>query len=268
MVSKAIAALDAWLIRAEEVLQEQRKQCISPNLGWRQTFDEWTVTLADFELGLPDLLGSLCSRPGRWIVIAEVEEQRNHFWQALAFEDGSLVTEVVSNRFLEGDDRLTPWDELRLVQLGWDAPEQPKRPNWLVVEPTTSPDVDNVACRTVATLRTVFRLSDEDRLLVKMFSSANRGSTPAVAEYAENDVEDRVDPLSEIAPTREQSAEADVSEELALHNPTGRTGETGASQSQRGVYSRPPVNGTRAEIEEWARGFVTCLLGSDELIQS
>jgi hypothetical protein len=102
MVSKAIAALDVWLARAEEVLQEQRAQCISPNLSWTVTSDEWTVTLAAFELGLPDLLESLCARPGRWILIAEDDECRHHFWQALAFEDGSLVTEVVSNRYLEG----------------------------------------------------------------------------------------------------------------------------------------------------------------------
>jgi hypothetical protein len=155
MVSKAIAALDAWLIRAEELLQEQREQSISPSLGWKQTVDEWTVTMADLEVGLPDLLETICSRPGRWIVIAELDERRNRFWQALAFEDGSLVTEVVSNRYLAADERLTPWDEDRLVELGWDAPEQPGRPNWLVVSSTTSPKVDIEACRAVATLRTV-----------------------------------------------------------------------------------------------------------------
>jgi hypothetical protein len=185
MVSKAIAALDQWLIRAEEVLQEQRVQSISPNLDWKQTVDEWTVTMADFEVGLPDLLETICSRPGRWILIAEADERRNWFWQALAFEDGSLVTEVVSNRYLEGDDRLTPWDEVRLAELGWDAPEQPSRPNWLVVSPTTSPDIEIEACRAVATLRTIFRLADDNPILVRMFSSPNRGDTPATAGYEE-----------------------------------------------------------------------------------
>ena len=33
MVSKAIASLDAWLARAEEVLAEQREHAISPSLG-------------------------------------------------------------------------------------------------------------------------------------------------------------------------------------------------------------------------------------------
>ena len=32
MVSKAIASLDAWLARAEEVLREQREHCLSPSL--------------------------------------------------------------------------------------------------------------------------------------------------------------------------------------------------------------------------------------------
>ena len=40
MVSRAIAALDDWLQRAEEVLAEQREQCISPSLGWVQDHDE------------------------------------------------------------------------------------------------------------------------------------------------------------------------------------------------------------------------------------
>ena len=33
MVSKAIASLDAWLARAEEVLAEQREHGLSPSLG-------------------------------------------------------------------------------------------------------------------------------------------------------------------------------------------------------------------------------------------
>jgi hypothetical protein len=185
MVSKAIAALDAWLQRAEEVLQEQRQQNISPDLGWRQTRDEWTVTLADFALGLPDLLQSLCERPGRWILIAEDARRLTRFWQALCFEDGSMVAEIVSNRYLQGDERWTPWDEDRLLALGWEPPDQPRRPNWLVVESTTSPPIDVIAERAIATLRRIFGLDDADRLNLIMFSSPIRGDTPAVAEYAE-----------------------------------------------------------------------------------
>jgi len=231
MVSKAIAALDAWLIRAEEVLQEQREQSISPNLGWKQTIDEWTVTLADFEVGLPDLLEAICSRPGRWIVIAEVDERRNRFWQALAFEDGSLVTEVVSNRYLEGDDRLTPWDEDRLLELGWDAPEQSRRPNWLVVSPTTSPDVDIEAGRAVATLRTVFGLTDNETILVKMFSSSRRGDTPATEEYGEPAGDNPLD------------GETPIRSACAGSAPAGTAGWNGDLEPR----DLPPI-GTRVEV--------------------
>jgi hypothetical protein len=51
-------------------------------------------------------------------LIVEAEEQRQLFWQALAFEDGSLCTEVVSNTYLDRDDQWTPEQEHRLAALG------------------------------------------------------------------------------------------------------------------------------------------------------
>jgi hypothetical protein len=191
MVSKAIAELDAWLVRAEEVLQEQRDQSISPSLSWNQSREEWTVSLEEFEQGLEQLLQSLCERPGRWILIAEDQRRPTRFWQALAFEDGSLVTEVVSNRFLVGDERWTPWGEDRLLGLGWNPPEQPKRPNWLVVESTTTPQIGVVAERAVATLRAIFGVDNDDLLKVILFPSPHRGDTPATAEYAESKADER-----------------------------------------------------------------------------
>jgi hypothetical protein len=190
MVSKTIAALNDWLRRAEEVLQEQRQQCLSPTLSWEQKQDEWTVTLGDFAVGLPNLLQSLCERPGRWILIAEDTRRPQRFWQALCFEDGSMVAEVVSNRYLEGDERWTPWDEDRLLGLGWEPPEQLRRPNWLVVETSTSPSIDAVAGRAIETLRRIFALEETDRINLIMFSSPIRGDTPVVGEYAEPISED------------------------------------------------------------------------------
>ena len=54
MVSKAIASLDAWLARAEEVLAEQREHAISPSLGLLEDGgrEEWTISLAAFSDGL------------------------------------------------------------------------------------------------------------------------------------------------------------------------------------------------------------------------
>ena len=92
MVSRAIASLDAWLARAEKVLAEQRENAISPSLGLLEGGGhyEWTTTLAALSEGLGGLLESLCSRPGRWTLIVEDDHPRHLFWQALAYEDGSL----------------------------------------------------------------------------------------------------------------------------------------------------------------------------------
>jgi len=52
MVSKAIASLDAWLVRAEAVLAEQREHGLSPTLGMLKEHDsyEWTLTLAPSQM--------------------------------------------------------------------------------------------------------------------------------------------------------------------------------------------------------------------------
>ena len=152
---------------------------------WDHTEEQTTICLGDFERGLSGLLRRLCERPGRWILIAEDCRHPNHFWQALAFEDGSLVTEAVSNHYLTSKDRWTPEQEGALAELGWRVPEPPLRPNWLWVEATTSPDVEGVVRLASATLRGVFGIGDEGRLLVKMFGSPRRGRTPAssVAVY-------------------------------------------------------------------------------------
>ncbi len=186
MVSQAVASVDAWLARAEQVLQAQQEHGISPSsVPWDDEREEWVLPLASFVDALEDLLGRLCRRPGRWILIAEDNEHRHHFWQALAFEDGSLVTETVSNFYLEGEDCWTPEQESRLHALGWECPKPPKRPNWIKVEYTTSPSVDEVARRTSTTLREVFGLGANDEVFVKLTAEL----TPAL------DIERLVDRL-------------------------------------------------------------------------
>jgi len=110
------------------------------------------LPLGRFESALEDLLRRLCRRPGRWILIAEDNVRRHHFWQSLAFEDGSLVTETVSNHYLEGEDRWTPEEDRRLLALGWECPQPPRTTNWINVEYTTCPAVDEVAKRAAATV--------------------------------------------------------------------------------------------------------------------
>jgi hypothetical protein len=101
----------------------------------------------------------------------------------LAYEDGSLCTEVVSNSYLVGPDRWTTEQEGRFLALGWDPPTVPSRPNFIHVEPTTSPEIDLECRRALATVRELFGLRDHDRVFVKMFSSARRENTPASPEY-------------------------------------------------------------------------------------
>ena len=199
MVSKAVASLDEWLARAEEVLQGQREQSLSPSSAeaWENVKHEWTVSLASFELGLADLLDRLCGRPGRWVLIAEDARRSNRFWQALAFEDGSLIVEAAGNAGPEGTERLSPGAEVQLSLLGWDEPDLPSCPNWRRVEATTSPDIADVTEQAVRTLREVFDIADEDRLLLTMFAVSRRGATPAsecVADVAPD--------LDEAAPRR------------------------------------------------------------------
>ncbi|MGD0312240.1 MAG: hypothetical protein ABSC90_07245 [Acidimicrobiales bacterium] len=191
MASRAVAGTDGWLELAEAVLQDQSERSLSPSSVPPRGQDrvESTIPLAEFEEGLMGLLGTLCERPGRWILIVEDSAQPNHFWQALAYEDGSLVAEIVSNFYLTGDDRLSPTQEDALIRLGWKGPEPPNRPNWLRVEPTTTPAVAEVASQAVRSLREVFGLGDEDGVLVKLFSSPHRANTPASPEYVEDTLE-------------------------------------------------------------------------------
>ena len=185
MSSRAIASLDAWLAGAEEVLAEQREHALSPSLGVLGGCErqECTITVADLSEGLEGVLSALCSRPGRWILIVESSARPDLFWQALAYEDGSLCTEVVSNTYLVGPARWTTEQEGRLLALGWDPPSMPKQPNFIHVEPTTSPEIDIECRRALATLRELFGLRDHDRVFVKMFSSARRENTAASPEY-------------------------------------------------------------------------------------
>ncbi len=181
MVSRAIASLNVWVARAEAVLQEQREQSLSPSSSgeWHESKTTATITLSTFEYGLAEILGCLCWRPGRWVLICRVVGNVNRYWQALAYEDGSLVVEVVSNAYLEDDECHSAKSEKLLTMLGWDRPSPPDSPNWRRVEATTSPSIEDVAQQAVRTLREVFGVGDEDRLEIVTFDLADREGTPA-----------------------------------------------------------------------------------------
>jgi hypothetical protein len=81
--------------------------------------------LAALSDGLEWLLESLCARPGRWIVIVEPVDRPHYFWQALALEDGSLCTEVVSNHHLPDEHPWSRSEEEQLLALGWEWHTKP-----------------------------------------------------------------------------------------------------------------------------------------------
>ena len=181
MASKAVASLEQWLDEADSVLRESHEVSLSPSqASWGNVEEcEWSVSLGSFGLGLASLLDRLCGRPGRWILIAEDAHREDRYWQALAFEDGSLVTEAGSGTPSSPGERLTDEEECQLAELGWNPPEPPVSPNWQRVEATTDPDVGDVAAQAVGTLRDVYGLGDGDRLKLKLFPSPRRGGTPA-----------------------------------------------------------------------------------------
>jgi hypothetical protein len=76
------------------------------------------------------VLTRLLADPAWWIAILRVNRSRNRYLQFVCHDDGELWAEATSNVNLEGDDTLTVADETRLVELGWNLPEPPGRPNF------------------------------------------------------------------------------------------------------------------------------------------
>ena len=236
MVSKAVASVDVWIRRAEEVLQEQRENSLSPSSAkaWENVKHEWRASLGSFELGIEDLLDRLCSRPGRWVLIAADAGRSNRFWQAMAFEDGSLVVEAANDSVREGTKELSPGIDEKLTGLGWDPPHPPSRPNWRRVEATINPDIAAVADQAIRTLREVFEINGNDQLVLTMFAVSKRGSTPA-SECVGGAVSelDTASPGRILQPTTEEWADC----YRRLH--PGQEGVRAASQKQARVRKRP-----------------------------
>jgi len=113
--------VDRWIGQVDQMLRVQNEAALSPSQATvsEGVEREWSVSLRSFGLGLPGLLERLCGRPGRWILIAEDASRPYRFWQAMAFEDGSLVTEAGSGTACLPSERLTVEQDVQLEALGW-----------------------------------------------------------------------------------------------------------------------------------------------------
>lgn len=185
------SALDAWLRQAEEVLADQREYSISPSfaeaLAAHQPY-QTVLAMSVLAEGLEALLGRLVADPGRWILIIEAGRERDpRYVQYLLFEDGSLVAEGTSNRYLKRSGRLGPVQEQRLAALGWQAPTDDGSKNWSLVDDSFSPDVAAAAWLGIETLQSVFAVKNHDLVAIRMLSSRRRGGTPASPTYSADD---------------------------------------------------------------------------------
>jgi hypothetical protein len=179
--SKTRAALDAWLEEADRTLAEQREVLLSPS----QSLDQWddhgsevTITVAEVERSLSDLLRRYVEAPGRWIVILREPEVPGHYVQFICYEDGALLAEAVSNEHLPHHLQLDEDQEAMLSRLGWRRPSPPEFPNWATVHPTVDPPVPEVTARAFDTLVEVFGLSTDSPVVMKVFTSAIRREGP------------------------------------------------------------------------------------------
>jgi hypothetical protein len=180
-------ALDGWLVKVDQVIADARPASLSPSTAapWDDRKTAQATTLAGLEAGLEGLLSRLAFGPGRWVLI--IEDDRGRYLQVLAYEDGSVLAEVVSNTYLSGDERWSEAEEERLVNLGWGVPEPPRRPNWWEAFPTVSPDIAEASTLLLTTLQAVFGLNEADSVRLAMFCSPRRGATAATHPWGSGD---------------------------------------------------------------------------------
>ena len=63
--------------------------------------------------------------------------------------------------------------------MGWEWHIKPHLTNWINVQATTAPDIASVTSLAPRTLRELSAMGDDDKVLIKMFSSSIRGDRPA-----------------------------------------------------------------------------------------
>jgi hypothetical protein len=174
------AALDHWLDRADDVLATQRARSISPtNEGWDgPARTAWTVSVSELRASLAGLLDRLTSAPGRWLVILEIGPEENPYYvQFIAYEDGSLIAEAVSDHYLPPNRRIGEQGSGELRRMGWLTPLEGG--NWRLVEDTVAPDVPLATGMAIAALTAVYGAGEDAPVRAALFDSPRRGKTPA-----------------------------------------------------------------------------------------
>jgi hypothetical protein len=174
--------LDGWIQEVEAILAEQRQYSISPSESEELPDDgvtKWRVTFRELKKSIGPLLSRLTNDPGRWILIAEIDEAHDHFLRFVAYEDGSLVVETLGNKYLQGAYQLSEGQIIDLASIGWKKPIIGGRATWAFTEATHSPEIDQVSDRVLTTLRRVFKSVVTDTFLMKLSSLSDRGETAA-----------------------------------------------------------------------------------------
>jgi len=132
------------------------------------------ATVFEVVRGHGTVLAELSAQPGRWLLFLELDPSvcvecgtaDGRYLQFAVLEDGaSVIGECSSNAFLEEPWRLTDAQELDLLAMGWQPPDD-RVPNWYV-EARTPEEVARLAAMSGEVLTDVFGLDPRQRVTVR-----------------------------------------------------------------------------------------------------
>lgn len=121
------------------------------------------MTLAELETVLEPTVAEMVSDGGRWIMVIERDAEPVRYLQLMAVEKtGSpVLAEVISDCYLEGDERLSAAETEGLRRLGWEVPDPEKGNNWTKLEETPDVSLRDLTSRILETVSSVFGCSVE-----------------------------------------------------------------------------------------------------------
>jgi hypothetical protein len=139
------------------------------------------LQLDSFDEQLPVFLTRLRDTHGRWILIAEYDNNIHFYTQFLVYEDGLIHSECVSNESQPGT--LSANQNTALSRLRWKKPEPPAKPNWWH-EDDSAEAPQTSASLASRTIHRVFGVNTHEFLLVKLFrSSLDRNNWDGVSPW-------------------------------------------------------------------------------------